>query len=103
VIHGYTAAARLINDIVLVEESDELQGGFIRHFELYVRGMARPVRIRRSSTVHRPAPACVPVGRLWSRWLFRRPPSSSSEPRGTFVENAPCIVRPPPFAFGRET
>lgn len=31
---------RLINDITLVEESDELGGGFISHFELYVRGMA---------------------------------------------------------------
>ncbi|MBB4912206.1 DUF3050 domain-containing protein [Actinophytocola algeriensis] len=36
---GPTGSRRLINDIVMVEESDELGEGFISHFELYVNGM----------------------------------------------------------------
>src|SRR6516165_3456348 len=38
---GFTGSRRLINDIVLVEESDALAGGFISHFELYVDGMTQ--------------------------------------------------------------
>jgi hypothetical protein len=37
---GPPGSRRLINDIVLAEESDELQGGYISHFEWYVAGMA---------------------------------------------------------------
>src|ERR1017187_6231288 len=36
---GPSGSRRLINDIVLVEESDALGGGFTSHFELYVKGM----------------------------------------------------------------
>jgi hypothetical protein len=37
---GPATSRRLINDIVLVEESDELGNGFTSHFELYRTGMA---------------------------------------------------------------
>src|SRR5260370_8164498 len=36
---GPATSRRLINEIVLVEESDELGGEFISHFELYLIGM----------------------------------------------------------------
>lgn len=36
---GLTGSRRLINDIVMVEESDAFGEGFISHFELYVRSM----------------------------------------------------------------
>jgi H+/Cl- antiporter ClcA len=36
---GPVVSRRLINDITLVEESDELGGSFISHFELYLDGM----------------------------------------------------------------
>lgn len=43
---GPTGSRRLINDIVLVEESDEFRGGFISHFELYLDGMTEAGRAR---------------------------------------------------------
>src|SRR5258707_672437 len=100
---GPPASRRLINDITLVEESDELDGGFISHFELYVNGMneARAdtsvingfIDLLRAGTPVRaaltaagvPAPSVDFVHATWD-----------------FIENAPIHSQAAAFAFGRE-
>ena len=100
---GPTGSRRLINDIVLVEESDELRGGFISHFELYVAGMAEAGAdtstietfiglLRAGATVESalaeaevPAPAAAFVALTWD-----------------IVVAAPVHCQAAAFAFGRE-
>ena len=62
----------------MVEESDELGGGFISHFELYVQGMAEAgADTTAIDTVHRPAAGRPPVadGAGRGRACRRRRPS----------------------------
>jgi hypothetical protein len=100
---GPTGSRRLINDIVLVEESDELRGGFISHFELYVEGMAEAGANTTGITafldlIRRRVP--VPVA------LTQAPvPGPAADfVRATwgFVESAPVHSQAAAFAFGRE-
>ncbi|GLW09424.1 hypothetical protein Misp01_45530 [Microtetraspora sp. NBRC 13810] len=100
---GSSESRRLVNDIVLVEESDELGEGFISHFELYVEGMRQagadtatvqtfldligsgtpvPAALTEAGV---PAAAAAFVGHTWD-----------------IIENAPLHCQAAAFAFGRE-
>ncbi|RKE22651.1 DUF3050 domain-containing protein [Streptomyces sp. TLI_171] len=100
---GPTASRRLINEIVLVEESDELGDGYISHFELYLDGMARagadtaPVEaflaaIRSGRSVAEAAK------------VAEIPPAAAEFAAVTFgiIEDAPVHCQAAAFAFGRE-
>src|SRR2546429_5964646 len=100
---GPTGSRRLINDLVLVEESDELQGGFISHFELYLNGMTQAgadrstidtfIGLLRQGTgvpealtaAGVPAPSAEFVNTTWR-----------------FIQQAPVHCQAAAFAFGRE-
>ncbi|MFJ5921852.1 DUF3050 domain-containing protein [Kitasatospora sp. NPDC092948] len=100
---GPTASRRLINEIVLVEESDELGEGYISHFELYLDGMTRsgadtaPVEaflaeIRSGRSVAEAAK------------LAGIPEAAAEFAAVTFgiIEDAPVHCQAAAFAFGRE-
>jgi Protein of unknown function (DUF3050) len=100
---GPATSRRLINEIVLVEESDELGSGYISHFELYVEGMRRSGAdtgvvdrflelLREGDTVPGallragvPAPSAEFVTATWG-----------------FITQAPVHCQAAAFAFGRE-
>lgn len=100
---GPTGSRRLINDIVLVEESDELGGGFISHFELYVRGMAQAgadtsvvdgfIDLLRAGT---------PVAVALDRAGVPAPAAEFARSTWHFIDNAPVHSQAAAFAFGRE-
>jgi len=100
---GPTGSRRLINDIVLVEESDELRGGFTSHFELYVEGMAESgadtgpitefIRLLRHGR---------PVARALAEAHAPRPSAEFVALTWRLIETAPVHGRAAAFAFGRE-
>ncbi|MFD7641643.1 DUF3050 domain-containing protein [Kitasatospora sp. NPDC059795] len=100
---GPTASRRLINEIVLVEESDELGDGYISHFELYLDGMARAgadtgavtefLRLLGTGTAVADAAKQAEI------------PAAAAEFMAVtwdIIENAPVHCQAAAFAFGRE-
>ncbi len=100
---GPTASRRLINEIVLVEESDELGDGYISHFELYLAGMDRAG----ADT----GPIASFVDQLRNGRSVADALTAARVPRGaadfvattwSIVEDAPVHCKAAAFAFGRE-
>ncbi|MEV4555497.1 DUF3050 domain-containing protein [Kitasatospora sp. NPDC049285] len=100
---GPTASRRLINEIVLVEESDELGDGYISHFELYLDGMATAGADTTAVTAFLTAlRAGRPVDQAAKDAGI---PQAAAEFTGvTFgiIEDAPVHCQAAAFAFGRE-
>lgn len=100
---GPTASRRLINEIVLVEESDELGDGYISHFELYLQGMAEAG----ADT----GPISAFIGELRNGRPVAEALASARAPRGAaefvattwgIIDEAPVHCQAAAFAFGRE-
>jgi Protein of unknown function (DUF3050) len=100
---GPTGSRRLINDIVLVEESDETANGFISHFELYLDGM------RQAGADTSRIDAFIALLRAGQPVLTSVKEAGVPEPAAEFVattwefiESAPVHCQAAAFAFGRE-
>jgi Protein of unknown function (DUF3050) len=100
---GPTGSRHLINDIVLVEESDELHGGFISHFELYLDGMTEAGADTSLidafiGRLHARRPVLAAIDEV------KVPPPAAEFVRLTwdFIEHAPVHAQAAAFAFGRE-
>jgi Protein of unknown function (DUF3050) len=100
---GPAASRRLINDIVLVEESDELGDGFISHFELYLDGM------RQAGADTAPIEAFIGLLRAGRPVLTALQEAAVPRPAAEFVaatwdliEHGSAHCQAAAFAFGRE-
>lgn len=100
---GPTSSRRLINEIVLVEESDELGEGYISHFELYLDGM------RRSGADTGPITAFlalledgIAVEEALKRAQVPAGAAAFVETTWGIIADAPTHCQAAAFAFGRE-
>jgi hypothetical protein len=100
---GPATSRRLINDIVLVEESDELGSGFTSHFELYLEGM------RQAGASTGPIDAFIGLLREGRAVLPSLKEAGVPEPAAEFVattweiiEHGSLHCQAAAFAFGRE-
>jgi hypothetical protein len=100
---GPTASRRLINEIVLVEESDELGDGYTSHFELYLDGMERtgaatgPVRALLAGLAEG-----APVTEAAKLAEIPQPAADFMTVTWGIIDNAPVHCQAAAFAFGRE-
>jgi len=100
---GPATARRLINDIVLVEESDALGDGFTSHFELYRAGMAE------AGADTGPIDRLLALLGVGTSVVDALRAAGAPEPSVNFVattfdliENSPVHYQAAAFAFGRE-
>lgn len=100
---GPTGSRRLINDIVLVEESDELGRGFISHFELYLDGMTQ------AGADRGPVDSFIEFLRGGKPVIMSLKEVGAPEPSVEFttitwgfIESLPIHCQAAAFAFGRE-
>jgi hypothetical protein len=100
---GSTDSRRLINEIVLAEESDELRRGYVSHFEWYVAAMAE------AGADHSVVDKFIdliraeqPVPDALESAGVPRPSAEFVRATWSFVESAPVHCQAAAFAFGRE-
>lgn len=100
---GSTASRRLINDIVLVEESDALGDGFTSHFELYVQGMEDSGADTKAVTAFlEQLSAGAPVREALASASVPAPAEEFVRTTWSIIEQAPLHCQAAAFAFGRE-
>jgi hypothetical protein len=100
---GPTSSRRLINDIVLVEESDELGDGFISHFELYLDGMRQAgADTSAIDTFIAALRAGRPVPQSLKEAAVPEPAAEFVATTWDFIDGSPVHCQAAAFAFGRE-
>jgi hypothetical protein len=100
---GPTGSRRLINDIVLVEESDELGGGFISHFELYLDGMTQAGASRTAIDGFVDSlRGGTPVSAALIAAGVPGPSAEFTNATWKLIQEAPIHRQAAAFAFGRE-
>jgi hypothetical protein len=100
---GPTASRRLINEIVLVEESDELGEGYISHFELYLDGMTRAGADRNPmDSFLRLLGLATPVPQALTMAGVPQAAARFVSTTWRIIDGAPVHCQAAAFAFGRE-
>lgn len=100
---GPTGSRRLINDIVLVEESDEIGDGFTSHFELYLDSMTQAGADRTAiDGFIELIRQRVPVQTALKEVRAPQPSAEFTTMTWKFIETAPVHCQAAAFAFGRE-